>query len=393
MDLNAGLVQVLRAAGRITDERVAQAFLATPRHLFLPGVATADAYRNDFVFTNWDKAGSPTSSVSAPWLVAMMIEHVEAKRGARLLEIGSGGYNAAIMRQIVGPDGSVTSLDIDPEVIARAADCLKAAGVQDVHLITADGELGAPDGAPYDGIMVTVQATGIAPAWLEQLAPDGRLVVPLRLRGLARLLTFTRDGSHWSGGGWEQCGFVPMQGIGAAAPVVTVTLAEGVRLRVDGPLPGDPQALAAAVMRPSREWWTGVTVAANEGTRPEVDLWLATFLDSFGRARADQDARGRSGPVTLPGGSTATWSAGSLAYLTMRPADQDGARFEYGVALHGSDQELAQEFAEHLRAWDREARGGPGPSLRLYPDDADVPVPPRGRRLDRPGPALVITWP
>lgn len=280
-------------------------------------------------------------------------------------------------------------MDIDPEVIDRAARCLRGTPWEDVRLVTGDGNSGVPDGAPYEGIMVTVQATAIAPAWLDQLHDNGRLVVPLRARGLGRLVTFTREGDHWSGGGWEPCGFVRMRGRAGSNPMTTTVLGPGVRLRVDdGPLP-DQEAMASALGRERHEVWTGVTAGATEGSRPVVDVWLATVLDAYGRLHATEP----SGDLrTLPGGSPATWNTDTLAYLTMRPADDAQSRFEYGIAWHGPSRAVAEHCAEQLQAWNRDHRDGPGPALLLYPGASAQPSP-AGRVLGRPGPRMVLTWP
>ncbi len=393
-ELNTALIETLRGKGRILTGRVARAFEEVPRHLFVPGASLEQAYRDDVVFTKRDEAdGSALSSVSAPWLVAAMLERLAPQPGARVLEIGSGGYNAALMCELVGPSGTVTSVDIDPDVIGRAERCLAATPWEDVRLVTGDGDGGVPEGAPYDGIMVTVQATAVAPAWLDQLAPQGRLVVPLRVRGLGRLLTFTRDGDHLVGAGWEPCGFVRMRGRAARNPVTTLTVGEGVRLRVDdSPMP-DRSAMECTLKSARQETWTAVTVGLTEGTRPLVDLWLAFALDSYGRLHVDRPASDReTGPVTLHGGSPATWSAETLAYLTMRPVPGDPSRFEYGVAWHGTDRSLADHFAERLRTWDREHRDGPGPILLVRPEGTGT-EPIGGRPLERPGPRMTLTWP
>jgi protein-L-isoaspartate(D-aspartate) O-methyltransferase len=373
---------------------VARAFSAVPRHLFVPDVALADAYRDDVVFTKRDADGTALSSVSAPWLVAAMLERLGPPSGGRVLEIGSGGWNAALLRHLVGPGGSVTSVDIDAEVIARAARCLAGTPWQDVRLVLGDGWSGVPDGAPYDGITVTVQATALADAWLDQLAPGGRLVVPLRVRGLGRLLAFARDGDQWRGGGWEQCGFVRMRGRGAREPVATTALGEGVRLRVDGELQPDRDALLGALAHDRREVWTGVTTGPAEGTRAVLDLWFATVLDAYGRLHTDPPGpRPGTSLWTLPGGTPATWNGDTLAYLVLRPAAHGTDRFEYGIAHHGPDRALADRCAEWLRTWDRDHRDGPGPTLLAHRAPAAAP-PPRGpsRVLSCPGPRLTLTW-
>ncbi|MEU5162352.1 methyltransferase, FxLD system [Streptomyces sp. NPDC020875] len=390
-ELHAGLVEELRKSGRITTPEVADAFAAVPRHLFVPGIPLKEAYRDDAVFTKRAPDGTPLSSVSAPWLVATMLERLDAAPGDRVLEIGSGGYNAALLSRIVGEKGEVTSLDIDPEVIDRAESALRSAGVDEVRLLTGDGTLAVPDGGPYDRTVVTVQATSIALAWLEQLTADGRLVVPLRLRGLGRLLTFVRAGDHWVGDGWDLCGFVRMRGPAALDPMATTPLGEGVRLRWDGGPPPDADALTTALVGERHEVWTGVTVGVTEGTRPVVDLWLATVLDVFGRLHTTGTAP--AGVRALPGGSPATWDGTGLAHLTMRPADPGASRFEYGVVRYGGDASTAVEFAHQLRIWDRDHRDGPGPVLRIFPRGGPECAARVCRLLDRPGPAMVLAWP
>ncbi len=391
-ELNAALVQSLREKGRIRTDRVAAAFTEVPRHLFLPDVPLEEAYTDDLVYTKRDETGRGLSSVSAPWLVAAMLERLAPAAGDSVLEVGSGGYNAALLRELVGADGAVSSIDIDPDVIERAERCLAGSRWEDVRLVTGDGHDGLLSGAPYDGIMVTVQATEVAPAWVEQLSRFGRLVVPLRIRGLGRLLTFTRDGDRLVGTGWEPCGFVRMRGR-AALPASLVHLGgNGVRLRVDdSPMPDGP-ALESALKSERQRVWSGVAVGVTERTRPMVDLWLAFALDNYGRLDVDEPVPDQeTGPVPLPGGSPATWSADTLAYLTMQPVAGDASRYEYGVAWHGPDRAVAEHVAEQLRVWDREHRGGPGPVLLIHPEGA-TDAPAEGRLLDRPGPRMVLAW-
>jgi protein-L-isoaspartate(D-aspartate) O-methyltransferase len=76
-----------------------------------------------------------------------------------VLEIGSGGYNAALIAEIVGPTGAVTSIDIDSDVVTNARAALARAGYPQVHVAQADAGYGYPDAGPYDAIIVTVEAT------------------------------------------------------------------------------------------------------------------------------------------------------------------------------------------------------------------------------------------
>ena len=184
--LRHGLVDELKAAGSIASKDVEAAFLAVPRHMFAPEVPLEAAYANDTVRTKRDEHGVTISSISAPWLQAVMLEQAQIRPGMRCLEIGSGGYNAALMAELVGPGGEVTTVDIDADITDRARRYLPAAGYGQVHAVLADAEAGVAEHAPYDRILVTVGVWDIPPAWLDQLVEGGRLVVPLRMRGLSR---------------------------------------------------------------------------------------------------------------------------------------------------------------------------------------------------------------
>ncbi len=105
--------------------------------------------------------------------MAVMLEMLEIEPGQRVLEVGAGtGYNAALMGQLVGEDGSVTSIDIDPVVTGEAAANLDRAGIGGVHIVTGDGWLGEP-GRTFDREMVTAECWDISPHWVDQLAEGG----------------------------------------------------------------------------------------------------------------------------------------------------------------------------------------------------------------------------
>ena len=123
----------------------------------------------------------PISSSSQPAMMAEMLELLELAPGQRVLEIGAGtGYNAAVVSQIVGPKGRVTTIDIDPEIAQRAKAALRKNGSR-VDVRHGDGRAGFAQGQPYDRIIVTASAEVVQPAWLEQLTEGGRIIVPLRL--------------------------------------------------------------------------------------------------------------------------------------------------------------------------------------------------------------------
>ncbi len=126
-----------------------------------------------------------------------MLELLELKEGMRVLEIGAGtGYNAALLAEIVGVGGKVTTVEIHPEIAARTGRLLDAAGYGRVRLQVGDGYFGWAEDAPYDRIIATTACADLSPFWLEQLRPDGRILVPLCHGGryTAPLTMVNRDG-------------------------------------------------------------------------------------------------------------------------------------------------------------------------------------------------------
>src|SRR5580693_7730166 len=135
----------LLAEGWITSGFVEAAFRTVPREVLAPlGTALADAYPGDkAVITKKDANGRNISSISAPWLQARMIGQAALRPGMKVLEVGSGGCNAAILAEVVGRSGHVISVDIDPEITGRAVAALDMAGYNGrVTVVTADAEHG-----------------------------------------------------------------------------------------------------------------------------------------------------------------------------------------------------------------------------------------------------------
>ena len=145
--------------------------------------------------------------------MAKMLNRLDIQPGQNVLEIGTGtGYNAALLAELVGRQGTVTTIDIDPDVSAAAASSLKAAGYEQVEVITSDGALGAPENAPYDRIIVTAGAWQIPPAWPEQLRGEGGIVLPLRINGSGLAPLLRPDGDELSGHGADPCSFIALEG-------------------------------------------------------------------------------------------------------------------------------------------------------------------------------------
>jgi len=201
----------------VTDEILA-AVGAVPRHLFMPDEALSRAYGLGSVVTHRDESGVALSSASELATVAGMLKQLDVRPGHQVLEVGAGtGFNAGLLRHLVGPDGSVTTIDILEQAADEARAHLSAAGFADVTVVHGDGELGVPENAPYDRIIVTAGADHLAQGWAEQLAAGGRLVVPLRINGVTRSVTFERSDGFWRSLQMLECGFMPMRGEGQTA--------------------------------------------------------------------------------------------------------------------------------------------------------------------------------
>lgn len=394
--LREAMVGELREAKAIRSDHVADAFHIVPRHLFAPGQPLGKAYAaNSSVITKKDEHGIAISTVSAAYIQATMLEQAQLRPGMRVLEIGSGGYNAALIAELVGETGVVITVDIDPEVVRRARDCLAAAGYDRVNVVLADAEGGVPEHAPYDRVIATVGAWDIPPAWSDQLAEGGRIVVPFLVRGLTRSVVFERDEDHLVSRGHRLCGFVPMQGIGAHAERLVSLGGDGVGLRVDGDQSVDADRLRDALYGSRVERWSGVEVGGFEPF-DELDLWVATVADDFGLLTATKDAIDSSlVAASARVGAKTIVTGGTFAYRApARPVDGDRTRFEFGVYAHGPEAEaLAEEYVDLIRTWDREHRGGPGARIEVYPavtPDAELPP---GRVIDKKHTRVVISWP
>jgi methyltransferase of FxLD system len=229
--LRRGLVKTLREQGCLRDGRVAAAFGSVPRHLFVPDQPLKDVYTNRAFVTKLHD-GVPVSSSSEPAIMAIMLEQLEVEPGQRVLEIGAGtGYNAALLADLAGASGQVTTVDIDEEIAAAATKHLRQAGMRNVDVIAGDGGYGHPAGAPYDRIIATAGCWQIPQPWIDQLAEDGLLVLPFRLNGAHVSLAFRKQGQELVSTRAAMCGFMPLRG--AFGPAHTQLSVDGIRVAAD----------------------------------------------------------------------------------------------------------------------------------------------------------------
>lgn len=272
-ELCARMVDRISAAGYLHSGAVEQAMRTVPRHLFLPGTTLERAYADDSVTIKAGTAGGrPLSCASKPTVVAMMLEQLAVRPGDRVLEIGAGsGYNAALLAELAGPDGEVSTVDIDPDVTVQGRRALEATGYDRVQVITGDGALGVAENAPYTRMIVTVGPWDLPPAWQEQLVPSGRLVVPLHWRGQARSVAFTHEEGHLRAEQSQLCGFIPMIGQEEGERTGPIDPDGQVSLYWDSDQAIGPATLHGVLAEPPTSAWSGVRIGAHQ---PFDGVWL-----------------------------------------------------------------------------------------------------------------------
>jgi protein-L-isoaspartate(D-aspartate) O-methyltransferase len=153
------------------DPRVIQALAKVPREQFVPAHLAARAYDNRPLPIGHGQ------TISQPLIVAVMTHLLRLGPEARALEVGTGsGYQTAILAELAK---EVVTIEVVEALAAAGAAKLRALGYDNVECRTGDGAAGCPERAPFDGIMVTAAARAIPPALIDQLAPGGRLVIPI----------------------------------------------------------------------------------------------------------------------------------------------------------------------------------------------------------------------
>jgi protein-L-isoaspartate(D-aspartate) O-methyltransferase len=211
-DQRAGMVErQLRRRG-IHDERVLAALNAVPRELFVPPRYRRRAYADSALPIGHEQ------TISQPWIVAAICEALALEGSERVLEVGTGsGYSAAVLAMLAK---EVVTVERVEELATAARELLPDLGITSVEVVVGDGSAGLPDFAPFDAIAVHATAPNPPPTLLEQLAPGGRLVIPIATDAADMLTVFRRvegDAGQSTGDGFERtvigpCRFVPLIG-------------------------------------------------------------------------------------------------------------------------------------------------------------------------------------
>ncbi len=188
----------------ILDERLLDAMRTLPRHCFVPEEYRIHAYADHPVPIGEGQ------TISQPYMVALMTSLLELKGTERVLEIGTGsGYQAALLGMLAK---EVHTVEIIPALADKARQNLQSVGIHNVAVHTADGTLGWPNAAPYDGIVVTAAAPDTPPPLFEQLKPEGRLVIPVGGHGVQEILLWRQEKGKWQSENILIVAFVPLRG-------------------------------------------------------------------------------------------------------------------------------------------------------------------------------------
>ncbi len=174
------MVRRYKIGGYIKSNRMEEAILAVPREKFMS--------QNYIDFAYMDRPfpipGDGRQTISAPYMYPVTYEPLSLDKGMNVLEIGAGsGYGAAIAKELVGDEGTVVAVEINPDTFRFAEKNIKKTGY-DVKVVLGDGTLGFPDGAPYDAISVTASTPEIPPPLIKQLGEGGRLIAPVGGRSM-----------------------------------------------------------------------------------------------------------------------------------------------------------------------------------------------------------------
>lgn len=198
----ARMVERLRTQG-IRDERVLAAMQAVPRHQFVEEGLSFSAYDDTPLPIGFQQ------TISQPFVVARMIELLVGGRElGRVLEVGAGcGYQAAVLSRLAT---EVYAVERIRGLLDRARDNLRPLRLPNVRLKLADGSLGLPEAAPFDSIVVAAAAIGLPQALRDQLAPGGRLIVPVGAGAQQRLLLVERQGKVFKESWYDAVRFVPL---------------------------------------------------------------------------------------------------------------------------------------------------------------------------------------
>lgn len=411
--LNQALVHELKSMGCIQTPRVEAAFQAVLRHRFLPETPLEEVYSNRVILTKQDQNGQWISSSSEPAIMAIMLEQLDLEPGQKVLEIGAGtGYNAALMAHIVGETGQVVTIDIDDDLVEAAQAHLLRAGFDHVQVICADGGYGYKDVAPFDRIILTVGVSDIAPAWWEQLKPEGRMVLPLMLKGAMKSVAFVKVSDHFSSISMKDCGFMPLRGDFAAMHPNEIQIGPDANLFIvsEDELLINRDTVYDLLVGESKDWAVDIEVTGGDVLQGSLWTWLVFREPQARKLIAKGDMVEQNIVPPLIGIDGKERSAITVVLLDkaglvalMRPPDQplplftpdklvaSDLPFALFIRQFGANDLLTQRLITEIRAWNTTGR----PALekiRAYPRNSQY-IPSKNEVvIERQWTKLIMEW-
>ncbi len=203
------LIKRLIRWGYLSNRKIINAFMRVPRHEFVTVKIRDCAYEDHPLPIGWDQ------TISAPSMVAVMMESLGLEAGQRVLEIGSGsGYNAALIAEVVGRKGEVISIERIRELALSAEKNLKQTGYGRVKIVVSDGSLGYEIGEPWDRILVTACAPEIPKPLVKHLKIGGKLGIPIGQHYMFQTWTIVEKwkNNEITTAEHGSCSFVPLVG-------------------------------------------------------------------------------------------------------------------------------------------------------------------------------------
>lgn len=420
--LHKAMVDQLKADGYLSSVRLEAAFRAVPRHLFMPDKPLDEVYSPGREVGLHRSDGARISMAVSPGGVAKILRLADVQPGQRVLEIGAGsGYNAALLAHMVGETGQVITMEIEEELVEKINAGFKVAGLSWAQAVCRDGTLGYAEASPYDWILMGTGVWDIAPAWLEQLKPGGRMLVPLQFRSHAqRLIEFERSDDCLDGLTRGYSLFTPIRGA-LSHPTDRIDTGPASYLVVyisDRNPKGVAESVHQLLKGPGKNWSTKIQITMRE-LRCKLTLWLALREPNYCLLwEGSESPEDRKGPGLIRYGfwagdetfgllgdralSVLTGPPGQPPYLA---TGDPTPSFELYVRSYGQDDGIAQRLIDRIRAWDEAGcppasewdRGLPHNEapirVRAYPKDSGYVPASDELVIDKRHTRLVINWP
>jgi protein-L-isoaspartate(D-aspartate) O-methyltransferase len=326
-----------------------------------PAEWLARAYGPRYVITQVDDGAPagpdgrgqvPTSSASRPDIVAAMLAAGNLERGMRVLEVGTGtGYTAALLAHYLGAR-NVTSIEVDPDLAARARTALERAGYGEITVITGNGARGDPGRAPFDRVLSTVAAPRVPYAWVAQTQPGGLVVTPwgsaYKPAGLLSL-TVQPDGTATGSPVNTTISFMPLRDQRTTRAAVADLVRD-----TDTPTSVTPACMpptSATMTRPLRSplRFPGATLstrpppvmtvgACGFSTRAPGPGRALTTSRAFGAGRCTSPGRADSGMRSPPPTTGGTTSAGPRPPIGVSPSRRTSSGWSWPTSRSGRDK-------------------------------------------------------